>query len=111
MNSDFPAVLDTCVLAQAAVRDTLLRLSERRLFLARWSDDIIVELEKTLAKFGVDKSKIDYLISELREHFPEAWVESGYKELIGSMKNDEKDRHVVAAAVKRRMRGYCHLQS
>jgi len=32
MISDFPMMVDACVLVQAAVRDTLLRLFERRLF-------------------------------------------------------------------------------
>ncbi|MGB7229680.1 MAG: hypothetical protein WBD26_18210, partial [Candidatus Acidiferrales bacterium] len=29
-----------------------------------------------------------------------AWVEQGYRELIPAMTNQEKDRHVLAAAVK-----------
>jgi hypothetical protein len=33
----------------------------------------------------------------LRAHFGEAWI-SGYEPLIPQMTNDEKDRHVVAAA-------------
>jgi hypothetical protein len=33
---------------QAAVRDTLLRRFERRLFLARWTDEIIQEMVRTL---------------------------------------------------------------
>lgn len=48
MISDFPAIVDACVLVQAAVRDTLLRLFERRLFLARWTDEIIDETVRTL---------------------------------------------------------------
>jgi hypothetical protein len=35
----------------------------------------------------------------LRAHFGEAWI-SGYESLIPRMTNDEKDRHVVAAAVR-----------
>jgi predicted nucleic acid-binding protein len=100
LNSDFPVIIDACVLVQPTVRDTILRLSERRLFLARWSDDIIAELDRTLIKFGVPREKVDHLVSEMKEYFPDAWVEPGYKELIPAMKNDEKDRHVVAAAVK-----------
>jgi hypothetical protein len=46
MISDFPAIVDACVLVQAAVCDTLLRLFERRLFLARWSDELIEETDK-----------------------------------------------------------------
>ncbi len=37
--------------------------------------------------------------TEIREHFGEAWVE-GYEDLIPSMTNHDKDRHVLAAAVR-----------
>lgn len=90
MNSDFSVVIDACVLIQSAVRDTLLRLSERRLFLCRWSDEIINEVKRTLAKFGVPEDNIEHLVSELTTHFADAWIADGYKELIPSMKNDEK---------------------
>lgn len=39
-----------------------------------------------------------YLEAELRAHFGEAWI-SGYEALIPRMKNNQKDRHVLAAAV------------
>lgn len=101
MISDFPAIVDACVLVQAAVRDTLLRLFERRLFLARWTDEIIAETVRTLrGKLGRTEEQTDYLVSELRAHFPDAWIEPGYQELIPVMSNPEKDRHVLAAAVK-----------
>lgn len=100
MNSDFPVVIDACVLVQAAVRDTLLRLSERRLFLARWSDQILEEVSRTLQKHGVSPEQVAHLLTELNTYFPDSLVEEAYKELISSMKNDEKDRHVTAAAVK-----------
>lgn len=101
MISDFPVTVDACVLVQAAVRDTLLRLFERRLFLARWTDEIIGETVRTLQdKLGRTQQQTDYLIGELRAHFPDAWVEPGYRELIPVMTNHENDRHVLAAAVK-----------
>jgi PIN domain len=101
MISDFPAIVDACVLVQAAVRDTLLRLFERRLFLARWTDEIIEETVRTLRdKLGRTAEQTDRLVNELRAHFPDAWVEAGYRELIPLMTNQEKDRHVLAAAVK-----------
>jgi hypothetical protein len=34
------AVLDACVLVNAAVRDTLLRLAQRGLYTPYWSDEI-----------------------------------------------------------------------
>jgi len=101
MISDFPAIVDACVLVQAAVRDTLLRLFERRLFLARWTDEIIEETVRTLRdKLGRTPEQTDRLVNELRTHFADAWVEPGYRKLIPVMTNHEKDRHVLAAAVK-----------
>lgn len=101
MTSDFPIVIDASVLVQAAIRDTLLRLSEKRLFLCRWSDDIIEETTRTLQnKIGLTKQQSEYFVRELQEHFPDAWVEHGYKQLIAAMPVNEKDRHVVAAAVR-----------
>ena len=97
MISDFPAIVDACVLVQAAVRDTLLRLFERRLFLARWTDEIIEETVRTLRdKLGRTQEQTDRLVRELRPHFPDAWVEPGYCELIPVMTNHQKDRHVLA---------------
>jgi len=99
--SDFPAMVDACVLVQAAVRDTFLRLFERRLFLARWTDDIIDETVRPLQhKLGRTPEQTDRLLRELRSHFPDAWVDSGYRALIPAMTNHEKDRHIVAAAIK-----------
>lgn len=50
-------------------------------------------------KFGVSAAAVQYRESEIRKHFPEAWVE-GYEGLIPEMANHEKDRHVLAAAVR-----------
>jgi hypothetical protein len=101
MISDFPVMMDACVLVQAAVRDTLLRLFERRLFLARWTDEIIEETVRTLRdNLGRTPEQTDHLVNELRNHFPGAWVERGYRELIPAMTNQEKDRHVLAAATQ-----------
>ena len=78
-----------------------MRLFERRLFLARWTDEIIDEVVRTLQnKLGRTADQTNHLVTELRNHFPDAWVEPGYRELIPGMATHEKDRHVLAAAVK-----------
>lgn len=101
MHANFPVIVDACVLVQAAVRDTLLRLAERRLFLCRWTDEIIDEMVGVLRrKLNRTPEETDYLVKELRTHFADAWVEPGYIKLIPAMSNDPKDRHVLAAAVK-----------
>lgn len=93
-------VLDACVLANFSLCDTLLRLAEQpRLFEPKWSEGIIRETTRTLElKLAWPKSLIAHLEAELRAHFSQAWIRD-YEPLIPRMTNDEKDRHVVAAAV------------
>ena len=83
----YQVILDACVLVNAALRDTLLRIAEPpRLYLPRWSEEIMAETKRTLE-------------TRLRKHFEDAWVE-GYESLIPIMANHPKDRHVLAAAVR-----------
>lgn len=93
-------VLDACVLANFSLCDTLLRLAEPpRLYGPKWSEEIIRETTRTLElKLGWPSSLTAHLEAELRAHFSDAWI-SGYESLISRMTNDEKDRHVAAAAV------------
>ena len=93
-------LLDACVLANFSLCDTLLRLAEPpRLYEPKWSEDIIRETIRTLeSKLGWPASLTASLETELRAHFSEAWI-IGYEPLISRMSNDEKDRHVLAAAV------------
>jgi hypothetical protein len=79
--------------------DTLLRFAAGpRLFPPKWSDQIMVEVARTLQEtFGLSAQKVMYRESEIRRHFPEAWIED-YEKLIPAMTNHPKDRHVLAAA-------------
>ena len=101
MRAGFKVVLDACVLIPMPLADTLLRLaSGRGLYLPRWTDQIMTEVNRNLAKnFGLTGEQVDYRESEIRRHYPEAWVE-GYEDLVPAMTNHPKDRHVVAAAVR-----------
>ena len=101
MRGDFPVVLDACVLIPMPLADTLLRLAGGpRLFLPKWTDQIMGEVSRNLQEnFGLTAEQAAYRESEIRKHFGEAWVE-GYEDLIPSMTNHEKDRHVLAAAVR-----------
>lgn len=95
----FAAVLDTCVLYPAHLRDTLLRLGERELYIPLWSEEILGELSRNLAGSGMSSEAIEHLLAEMRFAFPEAAV-TGYQPLIDSLECDPKDRHVLAAAVR-----------
>ena len=98
-------IFDANVLVQAPIRDTLLRLAEGpTLFRVRWSAEIIGEVKRTLeSKFKINPVRTAHLESQLREHFPEAWIE-GYETLIPQLRNHPKDRHVLAAAIQAKAR-------
>lgn len=100
MNGDFPVILDTCVLVPVSLCDTLLRLAERRLYLPHWSEQTRVELERALVnKIGLTAEKATKRVTRMHEHFLDALVR-GYEPLLPAMTNQEKDRHVLAAAVE-----------
>lgn len=100
----FRAVLDACVLYPASIRDTLLRLAERELYDVAWSAHILDEMERNLVR---DLRAAPTLARRLRvameAAFPEASVPvDAIRTLEPAMRNDPKDRHVLAAAVAAR---------
>jgi predicted nucleic acid-binding protein len=101
VTADFPVVLDACVLANQPVTDLLLRLAETpRLYLPYWSEQILEETIRTLSeKLGWPLYLVQTRDCQMREHFPEAIVHFP-KSLLSVLTNDEKDRHVLAAAIR-----------
>ena len=95
-----PVVLDSCVLFQAMIRDTLLRAAEAGLYRVHWSQQILDDTIRNLLKKNKIKSieKAEHLIQEMTSAFPDAMVEAP-PILVAAMTNDTGDRHVVAAAV------------
>ena len=100
MKRRYAAVLDACVLVPMPLADTLLRLAEPpALFEARWTDDILTEVTRTLeGRFGKSPEQARYREAAMREFFPDALVHD-YAGLVPEMRNHPKDRHVLAAAV------------
>ncbi len=99
MRADFKVVLDACVLLPMPLADTLLRLAAERLYLARWTQQIMDEVSRNLIKWGKSQEQAQRREGAIRQHFPECWVE-GHEDLIPVMRCDPKDRHVLAAAVR-----------
>jgi predicted nucleic acid-binding protein len=92
------AVLDANVLYPFTLRDTLLRAAAAGLFRVHWSEQILEETTRNLVGDGiVTGDQATRLRSAMERAFPEALV-SGYEGLVPEMRNDEKDRHVAAAA-------------
>jgi predicted nucleic acid-binding protein len=101
MNADYKILLDANVLANYAVCDLYLRLAEKpRLILLKWTEQILDEVYKTqVQQLDWDTSLANKFRTAVTKSFPEAFI-SGYEDLIPLMTNDEKDRHVLAAAVR-----------
>lgn len=101
LRADFPVILDACVLAEAAVSDLILRLSEEpRLLLPRWTEEIWAEARRTLTgKLGwPDELAIKRMETAIAT-FPEAMV-TGYEPFVERCENHPDDRHVLAAAIR-----------
>jgi predicted nucleic acid-binding protein len=96
----FRVVLDANALYPFSLRDTLLRSAAKGLFQAYWSEKILDEAVRNLVDSKtMTEAQAKHLLSAMARAFPEALV-AGYEALEAAMKNDEKDRHVAAAAVK-----------
>jgi predicted nucleic acid-binding protein len=101
MTADFPTILDACVLANFAVCDLFLRLAEApRLYVPRWSAEILEEVRRTqLEQLEWPERLAASWQREVAKAFPDSCV-VGYEHLVPMLTNDEKDRHVLAAAIQ-----------
>lgn len=97
--SSFGVVLDANVLFPASLRDTLLRTAWAGLYRLQLTDDILEEMRRNLVKKKMSEEGAQRLVDTIKDVYEDALV-TGHHELIGSMSNDEKDRHVLAAAVR-----------
>ncbi len=101
----FVAFLDACVLFPPNLRDVILTIAEAGICQIRWSPDVLDEMQRNVVKkakieFEKAESGASYLRNIMEDAFPDAMVAKGmYSLLIPSMPNDEKDRHVLAAAI------------
>lgn len=97
----FAAVLDASVLYPLPLRDTLLRIAETELYDAYWSDRILDEVVRNLVADGrASEEQARRLTDAMSVAFEGATVpQDAVDQLEPAMTNDEKDRHVLAAAV------------
>ncbi|MDR2862445.1 MAG: PIN domain-containing protein [Puniceicoccales bacterium] len=94
-------LLDACVLANFGVCDLLLRLSEHPCLLSPfWTKDILDEVQHTqLNKLNWPSKLADSFRREVQIAFPFSCIRN-YDQHIPLLKNDPKDRHVLAAAIE-----------
>jgi predicted nucleic acid-binding protein len=96
----FGAVLDACVLYPFSLCDLLLRLADRELYDLYWSRRILDELARNLVRRGLTHDQAAYRMERMRAAFPNAEVSDvAVARLEPQMTNDQKDRHVLAAAI------------
>ena len=93
-------VFDTCILYPTFLREVLLRIATKKLFLPVWSNSILDEWRYVVSKLGsVQKDQVGSEIALLKHQ----WAESLY--LIESSKIDDlwlpdlNDVHVLATAI------------
>ncbi len=97
--SSIGVVLDACVLFPGSLRDILLRAAEVDLYRLCLTDQILEEMRRNLVeKEQMTKAQGQYLVQEIKKSFSDAF-EIEHISLIPDMPVNEKDRHVLAAAV------------
>jgi predicted nucleic acid-binding protein len=100
MQADFKIVIDACVLANIAVCDLFLRLAEKpRLFLPKWSTEILDETRRVHQKLNWPDEIAENWRNEVERSFPDSVVDD-YGHLLPALTNEEKDRHVLAATIR-----------
>lgn len=96
----FSAVLDTNVVYPVIIRDILFWFAYYDLYTPKWSEHIFDEWKKVMLEKGVPEKDADKRIQKANAAFPDAQVKN-YKGLINKLTlPDDKDRHVLAAAIK-----------
>ncbi len=96
----FTCVLDTNVINPIEIRDLLFWFAYAGLYTVKWSQHIFDEWEDVMRRRGVSEEEIQNRTNRARQAFPDALVEN-YDPIIPSLTlPDEKDKHVLAAAIK-----------
>jgi predicted nucleic acid-binding protein len=104
MRADYAIILDANILAESAISDLFLRLSEEpRLISPRWTAEIWAEARRTMiSRLGWPAEVTESRIAAAQATFPEAMVED-YEGFVAKCTNDPKDRHILAAAIRARV--------
>ena len=103
----YTALVDACSLVSVLRRNLLLSLAEAEFYRLRWSQPILDETERALAKLHRQRGNTDgdaraqRAVAAMIKAFPDAMVDD-FSELLAEPIGlpDSKDEHVIAAAVK-----------
>jgi predicted nucleic acid-binding protein len=96
----FPAVLDSDVLYSITTTDLLLTAAGRGLYRPHWSEKILDDVARNLAKNRRDlpPHNIQARVAAMQDAMPSAMAEPPAS-LVKAMTNHRGDRHVLALAV------------
>jgi predicted nucleic acid-binding protein len=93
------ALLDACTIFGMPIRDTLFTAAFQGVFQLYLSEDILDEVSRNRIKKQLSTpEREDHFQQQVRKAFPQSFVDAPL-DLIDSMTNDPKDRHVLAAAI------------
>lgn len=96
----FTAVLDTNVIYPVIIRDLLFWFAYYDMYTPKWSKHIFNEWKDVMQRKGVSPEESEKRTRNANLAFPDALV-LHYETLIDHLElPDEKDRHVLAAAIK-----------
>ena len=96
----FTCVLDTNVIYPIDIRDLLFWFAYFELYTPKWSHHIFDEWADVMKRKGLSDEEISKRIKKADLAFPDARVEN-YESLVKGLElPDEKDNHVLAAAIK-----------
>jgi hypothetical protein len=101
----FSAIYDANVLFPFEVRDILMVAARTSAFAVYWTDAILDETTRNLIAKGFATSEnMARMVAKMKELYPEATIPlADYEDLIPVMTNNAKDRHVLAAAVAKKV--------
>lgn len=96
----FTAVLDTNVIYPVIIRDLLFWFAYYDMYTPKWSSHIFDEWKDVMQRKGISPEVSEKRVINANMAFPDALVQH-YESLIGHLElPDQKDRHVLAAAIK-----------
>lgn len=97
----FVVIYDACVLYPNTLRDLLIRVSQRGFVRARWTELILDEVDRNIARdYSIAPEALARRRSLMNQAVPDCLV-TGFEPLIEGLKlPDMDDRHVLAAAIR-----------
>ena len=96
----FTCVLDTNVVYPIEIRDILFWFAHYDLYTPKWSKHVFDEWKAVMERRSVPAEEVNKRLARAQQAFPDALV-TNYEPLISGLTlPDEKDRHILAAAIK-----------